>query len=69
MKLPYLLLDRTDLKETPAETAKRRAKALIEQVRRARFEEALPVELVAMKDLREVMTTIEPRRQWSLAVE
>lgn len=69
MKRPYLLLNRTDLKETPAETAKRRAKALSEQVKRARFEEALRAELAAMHDLREVMTAKEPRKRWSFAAE
>jgi hypothetical protein len=61
MKLPYLLLRKMDLTETLAETARRRATALREQVKRARFEEALRAELIAMQDLRQVMATREPK--------
>lgn len=56
MRLPYLLLNRTDLKETSVETAKRRARALSEQMKRVRFEEALRDELATMQCLREAMT-------------
>ena len=69
MKLPYLLLNRADLKETPAETARRRARALSDQAKRARFEDALRAELVAMRDLRDAMRTTEPKRRWLLAAE
>jgi len=70
MRLPYLLLNRVDgPKETPAETARRRAKALSEQLKRARFEEALREELATMTSLREAMATQEPKRRWRFAAE
>lgn len=70
MRLPYLLLNRVNgPKETPTETAKRRARALAEQVKRARFEEALRDELATMQCLREAMTAKEPKRRWPMAAE
>lgn len=70
MRLPYLLLNRVDRpKETLSETAKRRARALAEQAKRARFEEALREELTTITSLREAMTIKEPKRRWRFAAE
>jgi hypothetical protein len=63
-----LLLNRTDLKEKPAETARRRAKALSEQSKRARFEEALQAELATIQCLRDLMKEPAPRSKWRRAI-
>lgn len=65
---PYLLLSRTDLRETPFQRASRRAAALREQRKRERFETLLREELVAIQELRVVMSH-EPKRRWAFAAE
>ena len=69
MKLPYLLLTRADLEETPTETARRRARTLTERLQRVKYEEALRAELIAISDLRDAMRTTETKRRWLLAAE
>lgn len=58
---PYLLLIRTDLQETPAETARRRASALRRQAKRAKVKKTSRAELVAMNILLAALTTKKHR--------
>lgn len=72
MKLPFLLLDRVGLKESAAEKAIRRARALAERAKQARFEQMLREEVAQMEDLRHIMTTAEYpklKRRWSMAAK
>ena len=72
MKLPLLLLNRVGLTETPIETARRRARALAQQVREARFREMLREEQAQMQSLRQAMAEHpkpKPKRRWAIAAE
>ncbi len=64
-----LLLCRTDLTETPAETAIRRGKALREHNQRAKYEAGLQVELAAIEALRQPMREPVKPRRWAIAAE
>ena len=64
-----LLLTRVDLKETLLETAVRRASALREQRKRAKFDRLLREELAAIEDLRGLMREPKPKRRWAFAAE
>ncbi len=70
MKLPFLLLNRVGLTETPVETARRRARALVQQVQEARFREMLREEQAQMQSLRQAMAEHpKPKRRWAIAAE
>lgn len=66
---PLLLLNRVGLKETPAEMAIRRGRALRHFRKQELYERLLREELESIQCLRELMREPPPKRKWRIAAE